>query len=150
MGLGGTSSQLTVWLFGERQPLEWELKVNEWYSVCLTWSASARRLRTYINGTSVSEAPVNRILPHQLAGNGTLTLGASHYVNNEGDVLAETGNNLLGEIGLFRIWSREWSAAELRRQSCADGDVVSWDLRQWKYSCPPVPDKSIHCGKYSQ
>ncbi|XP_035506328.2 adhesion G-protein coupled receptor G4 isoform X1 [Scophthalmus maximus] len=146
LGLGGTSSQLTVWLFGERQPLEWELKVNEWYSVCLTWSASARRLRTYINGTSVSEAPVNRILPHQLAGNGTLTLGASHYVNNEGDVLAETGNNLLGEIGLFRIWSREWSAAELRRQSCADGDVVSWDLRQWKYSCPPVPDKSIHCA----
>ncbi|XP_034454866.1 adhesion G-protein coupled receptor G4 [Hippoglossus hippoglossus] len=146
LGLGGSGPQLTVWLFGEKKPLVWELKVKEWYSVCLTWSGRARRLRTYINGTLLHEAPVNPDLPQQLGPNGTLTLGVSHNVNTNGEVQPESGNNLLGEIGLFRIWSREWSAEELRKQSCADGDVVRWDQRQWKHKCPPVPDNSLNCA----
>ncbi|XP_062249160.1 adhesion G-protein coupled receptor G4 isoform X1 [Platichthys flesus] len=146
LGLGGSGSELTVWLFGERVPLLLELKVKEWYSVCLTWSGRARRLRTYINGTLLHEAPVNPNLPQQLAPNGTLTLGVSHNVNTNGEVQPESGNNLLGEIGRFRIWSREWSAEELSGQSCADGDVVRWDQRQWKHGCPPVPDNSLHCA----
>ncbi|XP_042274178.1 uncharacterized protein LOC121901450 [Thunnus maccoyii] len=44
------------------------------------------------------------------------------------------------------MWAREWSAEELKRQSCADGDVLSWDLRQWKYNCPPEPDNNLHCA----
>ncbi|TKS72207.1 G-protein coupled receptor G4 [Collichthys lucidus] len=60
----------------------------------------------------------------QLTPNGTLTLGVSHYVNSNGVVEPETGNNLLGEISLFRMWAREWSAEELRGHRCADGDVL--------------------------
>lgn len=149
LGLRGTGAHLAVWLFGEEMPLEKELKLKEWYSVCLTWSGRYRRLRVYINGTSQLEAPVNPKLPQQLAQNGTLTLGVSHYVNINGEVQKENGKDLLGEIGLFRMWAREWSAGELGGQSCADGDVVSWDLRQWKYNCPPEPDNNLHCGKYS-
>ncbi|XP_069388135.1 adhesion G-protein coupled receptor G6 isoform X2 [Paralichthys olivaceus] len=145
LGLGGSGSHLTVWLFGKRELLLWELKVKEWSSVCLTWSGRARRLRTYINGTLLHEA-VNLEPPQILAPNGTLTLGISHNVNANGEVQPESGNNLLGEIGRFRVWSREWSAEELRRQSCADGDVVRWDQQQWKHSCPPVPDNSLHCA----
>lgn len=147
LGLQGTSARLDVWLFGEKQRLERELKLHEWHSVCLTWSGRDRRLRVYVNGTSQHEASVNPILPQQLAQNGTLTLGVSHYVDAYGNVKAETGSNLLGEIGLFRMWAREWSAEEMRGQSCADGDVVSWDTRQWKYGCPPEPDNNLYCGK---
>lgn len=148
LGLGGKGPQLIVWLFGRAQRLKWELKQYQWSSVCFTWSGQAQRLRTYINGSLLEETSVNPITPHQLTPNGTLTLGASHYVNAHGEVLAENGNNLLGEIGLFRIWSREWSGEELSSHSCADGDVVSWDRQQWLYNCPPKPDNSLHCGKY--
>uniref|UniRef100_A0A3Q3MS27 Pentraxin (PTX) domain-containing protein n=1 Tax=Mastacembelus armatus TaxID=205130 RepID=A0A3Q3MS27_9TELE len=148
LGLGGISSYLTVWLFGQEHHIEVELKLDEWHSVCLTWSGQAQRLRIYINGTCLHEAPVKPSLRQELAQNGTLTLGVSHYVDANGEVQQESGNNLLGDIGLFGIWEREWGAEELRRPSCADGDVVSWDLRQWKHTCPPVPDNSLYCGKY--
>lgn len=148
LGLQGTHSHLSVWLFGEEQVLKTELQLHKWYSVCLTWSGQAKRLRVYINRSSHSEISVNATLPTQLAESGTLTLGMSHYMDAFGEVKPEGGNNLLGDIGLFRMWAREWSAEEMMEQSCADGDVVSWDAKQWKYSCPPVPDSSLHCGKY--
>ncbi|KAA8588760.1 hypothetical protein FQN60_010105, partial [Etheostoma spectabile] len=81
------------------------------------------RLQIYVDGTSQLEASVSPIRP-QLAPNGTLTLGVSHFININGDVQPENGKELLGEIGLFRMWAREWSAEDLRGQSCADGDVM--------------------------
>ncbi|KAM9849666.1 adhesion G-protein coupled receptor G6 [Aulostomus maculatus] len=146
LGLGGRNATLIVWLFGEEWHLNKKIQLKEWHSVCLTWSGQARRLRIYINGTMQKENFVNDTQPQQLESNGTLTLGVSHFIDANGAVKAENGNNLLGEIGLFRMWAREWSSEELRRQSCADGDVVSWDLRQWNYSCPPVPDSSLNCA----
>ncbi|XP_067455735.1 adhesion G-protein coupled receptor G6 [Thunnus thynnus] len=146
LGLGGTGAELSVWLFGEEWLIKKELKLHKWHSVCLTWSGKAQRLRIYVNGNSQHEATVNPIPPKQLAQNGTLTLGVSHYVDKNGEVQRENGKDLLGEIGLFRMWAREWSAEELKRQSCADGDVLSWDLRQWKYNCPPEPDNNLHCA----
>ncbi|PWA18670.1 hypothetical protein CCH79_00005668, partial [Gambusia affinis] len=82
----------------------------------------------------------------QLAQNGTLTLGVSHSVLPNGELKPESGNSLLGEIGLFRMWGKEWSTEEVSSLGCADGDVVSWDLRQWKNDCPPVPDNNLTCG----
>ncbi|XP_037635374.1 adhesion G-protein coupled receptor G6 [Sebastes umbrosus] len=149
LGLRGTKTQLTAWLFGEEHSLKWDLKLHEWYSFCVTWSGPARRLRIYINGTSQLKAPLSSVTrPLQLAPNGTLTLGVSHYVNTEGELQPQTGTNLLGEIGLFRMWAREWSAEELMEQSCADGDVVRWDLQQWKHNlhCPPEPDNDLRCA----
>lgn len=148
LGLRGTSGHLAVWLFGEEQHFERELKMHEWHSVCLTWSGQAQRLRLYINGTSHNETSVNPLLPQQLAQNGTLTLGVSHYIDPYGNLKAESGNNLFGEISLFRMWAREQSAEEVRGQSCADGDVVSWDMKEWSSGCPPVPDNNTYCGKY--
>ncbi len=146
LGLCGTSTQMTASLFGEELHLQRELKLNEWHSICLTWSGQTQRLRVYINGTSHKEQSVKPI--QQLAQNGTLTLGVSHYVDANGEVQAESGTDLLGEIGLFRMWAREWSPEELTGQSCADGDVVSWDTQQWKYKCTPKPDDNLHCGEY--
>ncbi|XP_011478260.1 adhesion G-protein coupled receptor G4 [Oryzias latipes] len=145
LGLGGKGPQITVWMFGRQWHfLKW-LKLNEWYSICLTWSSRARRLRVYINGMVQLESPLYPNLPLWLAGNGTLTLGVSHYVAANNEVRPESGSNLLGEIGLFRMWSRELGAAELWGLGCTDGDVVSWDQRQWKNTCPPEPDHDLHC-----
>lgn len=147
LGLGGAGPQITVWMFGRQWHfLKW-LKLDEWYSICLTWSSRARRLRVYINGLVQLESPLYPSLPLQLAESGTLTLGMSHYVAPNNQVRPESGSNLLGEIGLFRMWSTEWSAAELWDLGCADGDVVGWDQRQWKNTCPPEPDHNLHCRK---
>ncbi|XP_061581599.1 adhesion G-protein coupled receptor G4 [Cololabis saira] len=145
LGLAATSERLTVWLFGQFWQLPKVLKLNEWHSICLTWSSKARRLRFYINEKIKLDVNVDPGLPQQLAHNGTLTLGQSHYVGADGNVWPEYGNNLQGEIGLFRMWGKEWSPMEVRRLGCADGDVLSWDLRQWKHDCPLTPDDSLHC-----
>ncbi|KAM9356679.1 adhesion G-protein coupled receptor G6 [Symphorus nematophorus] len=145
LGLRGKGADLEVRLFEEKHLLEKKLIQDEWYSVCLTWSGRAPRLRVYINGTSQHEALLNSELPRELSSKGTLTLGVPHYVEN-GQVMIEHGADLIGEIGLFRMWARERSPEELRGQSCADGDVVSWDAKQWKYSCNPLPDNNLQCA----
>lgn len=149
LGLVGTPRELTTWLFGKEYQVSMKLKLNEWYTICLTWSDQDQELRTYVNGLVVLEkhlAP-GKDLHHKLAKNGTLTLGVSHYISVNGELQVESGNKLLGEIGLFRMWGRKWSAEELMGQNCAEGDVLGWDLQQWKYDCPPEPDNSLHCGK---
>ncbi|XP_076595857.1 adhesion G protein-coupled receptor G4a [Chaetodon auriga] len=136
LGLQGTAKHLAVWLFGDELRLDTELKLYEWNSVCLTWSGAAQRLRVYVNGTSRPVASLKPTLQQQLAQNGTLTLGVTHYIDGNGKMKLESGNNLLGEIGLFSMWSRERSAEELSGQSCADGDVLSWDTKQWQvFAC---------------
>ncbi|XP_049610927.1 adhesion G-protein coupled receptor G2 isoform X2 [Syngnathus scovelli] len=145
LGLKGTGSQLVVLLFGHEWSLDLRLKVQQWFSVCLTWSGRSSRLRVFLNGTLRSEAFLENAQQH-LAENGTLTLGVSHYVDASGAVQVENGNNLLGEISQFRMWASEWSEEELRKRTCADGDVVSWDLRQWKHDCLPENDYNLHCA----
>ncbi|KAL6117451.1 adgrg4 [Pungitius sinensis] len=146
LGLEGTGTQTSAWLFGERHDLARGLKLNEWHAVCLTWSGRARRLRIYVNGANEYDAAVSPGLPRRLALSGTLTLGQSHFINAGGEVQPVSGTDLLGEIGLFRMWAREWSGEQLRGRSCADGDVVRWDLSQWKNNCPPEPDHRLQCA----
>ncbi|KAM4555690.1 adhesion G-protein coupled receptor G2 [Odontesthes bonariensis] len=145
LGIEGSAEKLEVWLFGKKWPLQKKLKLDEWYSICLTWSGQAQRLRTYINGTMLLDESLKNSTRQKLILRGTLTLGVSHFVHND-EVQPESGTNLIGNIGLFRMWGREFSAEELLGLCCADGDVVSWDQRQWKYACPPQPDDSLHCA----
>nr|XP_029133553.1 adhesion G-protein coupled receptor G4 isoform X4 [Labrus bergylta] len=145
LGLQGKGQKGSVWLFGRKVPLTKELKSDKWYSVCVTWSGRAQRLRVYIDGDKELEVSVAPLSPQHLAPNGTLTLGVSHYVLNS-EVQEEDGKGLFGDIGLFRMWARERSAEEIKENNCSDGDVVSWDLRQWKYNCPPEPDSHLHCA----
>ncbi|XP_041653807.1 adhesion G-protein coupled receptor G4 [Cheilinus undulatus] len=145
LGLQGTSRMVLVWLFGKEKHFNKELKSDKWYSFCVTWSGRAHRLRLYIDGEKEPEVLLDPPSSLHLAPNGSLTLGASHFVSN-GKVQLENGKDLIGDIGRFRIWNREWSTDEMKGESCADGDVVSWDLRQWHYNCPPEDDSSLHCA----
>lgn len=149
LGLQGTRSHLSIWLFGQEHRLKADLKVHEWYSICLSWCSHEHRLRVIVNAASHAEVSPSSPQPKRLAPGGTLTLGASHYVDGSGEVKAELGNNLLGEIGVFKMWASSWTAEELENMRCVDGDVVSWDTKQWDYNCPPVTDSSLKCGKYS-
>lgn len=147
LGLQGNGSDLAVWLFGAKHRVDRKLEPKKWHSVCITWSGPAQRLRVYINGASQREVSLDSTIRQRLARNGTLTLGVSHDVDVEGRVQAESGQSLLGEIGRFRMWAREWSPEEMKTPSCADGDVLFWDVRQWKRGCPLEPDHSSKCGK---
>ncbi|XP_017263583.2 adhesion G-protein coupled receptor G4 [Kryptolebias marmoratus] len=146
--LEGTRSELTVWLFGLKYQFDKALSLNEWHTICLTWSDQDQKLGLYVDRLVLGETRlppwVHR--PRQLAQNGTLTLGMSHFVQGNGELKLENGNKLIGEISLFRIWGRKRSAEELNRLDCAEGDVASWDLQQWIGRCPHEPDSSLYCG----
>uniref|UniRef100_A0A3B4FZT0 Pentraxin n=1 Tax=Pundamilia nyererei TaxID=303518 RepID=A0A3B4FZT0_9CICH len=101
LGLGGKNGKLFVKLFGHEWQYENNLTVNEWHSVCLTWSGQAQRLRISINSTFLIEICLTT--SQQLSKNGTLTLGVSHYVNANGEIQPETGTNLVGEIALISL-----------------------------------------------
>ncbi|XP_054886866.1 adhesion G-protein coupled receptor G6-like [Poeciliopsis prolifica] len=147
LGIEGNNSHLKIWHLGKQYQVREDLSLKKWYSICLTWSGKNQRLKVYLNGHTVKNLGFySDDAQQQLAQNGTLTLGVSHNVLPNGELRPESGNNLLGEIGLFRMWGKEWSAEEVSSLGCADGDVVSWDLRQWKNDCPPVPDNSLTCG----
>lgn len=148
LGLQGTLSHLSIWLFGQEQRLKADLKLHEWNSICLSWCSHEHRFRVIVNAASHADLSPRSPQPKRLAPGGTLTLGAPHYVDPSGEVKAERGNNLLGEIGLFKMWASAWTAEDLEEMKCVDGDVVSWDTKQWQYSRPPVTDSSLKCGKY--
>nr|XP_046178718.1 adhesion G-protein coupled receptor G4-like [Oncorhynchus gorbuscha] len=146
LGLAGRGGLLVAWLFGHEWSVPEDLPLEHWQNVCLTWSSNSERLRLYINGSSRLDAHVNASLSRQLAHNGTLTLGVSHNIV-DGVMEFEDGKNFLGDISLFRMWGREQTAEEVRAHSCADGNVVSWDTRDWDYqSCLPEDDTSLQCA----
>ncbi|XP_029515546.2 adhesion G-protein coupled receptor G4-like [Oncorhynchus nerka] len=146
LGLAGRGGLLVAWLFGQEWSVPEDLPLEHWQNVCLTWSSNSERLRLYINGSSRLDAHVNASLSRQLAHNGTLTLGVSHNIV-DGVMEFEDGKNFLGDISLFRMWGREQTAEEVRAHSCADGNVVSWDTRDWDYqSCLPEDDTSLQCA----
>ncbi|CAL8269840.1 unnamed protein product [Boreogadus saida] len=149
LGLEGDDKHLTAVLFGARWPLNESLTSKVWQSVCLTWSAASRHLRLYVNGTRRLDQAVDPPASGRLAPNGTLTLAWPHSVDQNGTVWREDGKTLMGGIGLFRMWAREWRAEEIRLLGCVEGDVVSWDARHWNHrspaSCPPKEDTSLHC-----
>lgn len=149
LGLQGTRTHLSIWLFGKERRLSADLKLHDWHSICLSWSGHGQRLRVMVNATSEAEVALIPPGPRRLAPGGSLTLGTSHYLDASGQVKAEAGSELLGEIGSFRMWAGERRPEELEELECADGDVVSWDSKQWKHSCPPVADGSLKCGKYN-
>lgn len=54
LGLGGRSGRLVVWLFGT----EWttprvNLRLSQWYSLCLTWTQTKDRPALYVDGNPV-------------------------------------------------------------------------------------------------
>ncbi|KAL0974130.1 hypothetical protein UPYG_G00216040 [Umbra pygmaea] len=146
LGLAGQNNQLVARLFGQQWPVAKDLPLGHWQVVCLTWSSYSERLRLYINGSRCLDAHVNASLPRQLVHNGTLTLGASHN-KVDGVLDLEDGKELLGFVSLFRMWSQELTAEELWDNRCVDGNVVSWDARNWDYkTCRLEYDSSLQCA----
>ncbi|XP_076148909.1 adhesion G protein-coupled receptor G4a [Alosa pseudoharengus] len=149
LGLTGSRKQLKVWLFGKENTVDLveDLALHQWHTICLTWSATAKKLKVYLNDSSLKEIHING---SQLAGCGMLTLGVSHNVLG-GVMNYETGKELMGSATLFRMWSRVLAGAELAALRCVEGDVVRWSQRDWGNGpqsasyCQAEPDSNLIC-----
>ncbi|XP_028816759.1 adhesion G-protein coupled receptor G4 [Denticeps clupeoides] len=142
LGLTGSNGRLNVWLFGAMLDVEEDLPLHQWHTICLTWSSSNSRLQVYINGSLHMDEAVNGSL---LLGNGTLTLGVSHSLVN-GEMVYETGTELMGDITLFRMWSQHMGHKELESHKCVEGDMFTWSERDWIHQgCQLVPDNRLTC-----
>ncbi|XP_068187856.1 uncharacterized protein [Antennarius striatus] len=155
LGLGGMSGRIVVWIFG----MEWttnpiNFNVSRWYSLCLTWTCDKDRPVLYIDGVPenimsaqgkdtaplISSSPCSKLAP-----NGTLTLGAEHFLVN-GIILINPFTLLPGKLSLFRLWGRERSEQQVTSLRCTEGELIRWQRGDWNTkSCAPLPDPSLHC-----
>ncbi|XP_051258099.1 adhesion G-protein coupled receptor G4 [Dicentrarchus labrax] len=155
LGLEGKLGHLVVWLFGTKWTATLvDLRVSNWYSLCLTWTHTKDRPALYINGNSVDIKAAHdvettpSISPSccKLAPNGTLTLGAPHILVN-GNIRIIPFTGLLMKLSLFRLWGRERSKQEVTSLKCTEGDLVKWEGGDWDITgtCAPLPDSSLEC-----
>lgn len=147
-GLEGNKDRLTIRLLGRRWTSKSKLQLGVWYSVCITWSEFELTPHLYVNGHSVdvhyTSSELMTLGDEELAANGILTLGASHFVL-DGEVNAVSGTNFLGSVTLFRMWREKLSAIQVK-QHCVEGDVVRWNTTDWiTRGCAPVRDDR-QCG----
>lgn len=146
LGLAGVGGNLKASIFGQEWIVAYDLTLNTWHTVCLTWSSHARLFQVIVDGSNYT-FQLNETFPRSLATNGTLTLGVSHSFVG-GVIDFETGKNLLGDLYLFRMWGEQLSARQLEEWKCVDGNIVTWKEQDWQYQgCPPMPDASLKCGK---
>lgn len=145
LGLAGIGGNLKASIFGQEWIVAYDLPLNTWHTICLTWSSHARLFQVIVDGSNHT-FHLNETFPRFLATKGTLTLGVSHRFVG-GVIDFETGKNLLGYLYLFRMWGEQLSAQQLEAWKCVDGNIVMWREQDWKYrGCQPIPDASLKCG----
>ncbi|KAL1266599.1 hypothetical protein QQF64_002274 [Cirrhinus molitorella] len=152
VGLKGRGPDLQIILFG-RIWTNWDnlISLENWHSICMTWSKSMTEPKAYVNGTEVELKAQTKGLPLSpyccsVAGGGTLTLAVAHdFVKNR--ISIETGTELKGSLSLFRVWGRVRSAEDINGMACTDGDILHWEERIWNKSpdCMPVKDVTQKC-----
>ncbi|KAM6983634.1 uncharacterized protein LKV04_011561 [Tautogolabrus adspersus] len=151
LGFGAKQGRLVVWLCGaEWITADLALPVSQWHSLCLTWAHTKDRPALFIEGKpiemseahSLDTAPSVHPSCRKLAPNGTLTLGASHYLV-DGNINIIPFTRLLGSLAQFRLWGREQEVTSLR---CTEGDFVKWEKDNWDTQvCAPLSDRSLQC-----
>ncbi|KAI4897297.1 hypothetical protein NFI96_024664, partial [Prochilodus magdalenae] len=145
LGLAGRGGNLKAWLFGTEYTVAHDLPLQNWHTVCLTWSTHSRHFKLIVNGSVSLKQKLDKLSSSSLAPNGTLTLGESHsFVGGIMDF--ETGTNLMGAITKFRMWRQELSPQQLEEWECVSGNVVTWSKNDWEYQgCPPIEDPRLKC-----
>ncbi|KAL6480239.1 hypothetical protein MHYP_G00112720 [Metynnis hypsauchen] len=145
LGLAGKGGNLKAWLFGNEWTVAYDLPLQNWHTVCLTWSNHTRRFQLIVNGSVGLSSKLNDLAPSTLAPNGTLTLGVTHSFVG-GVMNFETGTNFMGEITMFRMWQQELNPQQLAEWKCVSGNVVTWSKNDWEYhGCLPITDNRLKC-----
>ncbi|KTG46792.1 hypothetical protein cypCar_00006904 [Cyprinus carpio] len=130
------------------------VSLDNWHSICMTWSNSMTEPKVYINGTKVELKPQSKgtaLHPNccSVAAGGTLTLAVAHnFVKNK--ISIETGTELKGSLSLFRVWKRARSAQDISTMACTDGDMLHWEKRIWNKAedCKPIQDLTQKCAVF--
>ncbi len=154
LGLKGQGSELQIIMFGTVWTKSDIVSLENWHSVCMTWSNSMTEPNVYVNGTKVELKPqsTGTALPSHccsVAAGGTLTLAVAHnFVKNK--ISFETGTELKGSLSLFRVWGRVRSAQDISGMACTDGDVLHWEKLIWDkaHNCTPLQDVTQKCSKW--
>lgn len=145
LGLAGNGGNLKASLFGKEWIVAYDLHINNWHTVCLTWSSHTRLFQVNVN-EDIFKYNLNETSPRFLAANGTLTLGVSHSFVG-GDIVFETGKNFLGYMSLFRMWGVQMSPLQLEARKCVDGNIATWRTQDWDYPKCSLEDDNLTCGE---
>ncbi|KAK9968314.1 hypothetical protein ABG768_002645 [Culter alburnus] len=151
LGMKGHGKDLYIIMFGRVWTISSVVSLENWHSVCMTWSKSMTEPKVYVNGSKVvlkAQFEGMALHPHYhiVAGGGTLTLAVAHnFVKDKINI--ETGTELKGSLSQFRVWKHVRSAEDISGKTCTDGDVLHWDERIWKEikDCQPIDDNTQQC-----
>ncbi|XP_052422593.1 adhesion G-protein coupled receptor G4 isoform X1 [Carassius gibelio] len=151
LGLKGFGEELHIIMFGRVWTKSSVVSLDNWHSICMTWSKSMTEPKVYVNGTKVELKPQSETALHpyccSVAAGGTLTLAVAHnFVKNK--ISIETGTELKGSLSLFRMWKQVRSAQEISTMACTDGDMLHWEKRIWNKAqdCTPLQDVTQKCN----
>ncbi|XP_059394592.1 adhesion G-protein coupled receptor G4-like [Carassius carassius] len=151
LGLKGFGEELHIIMFGRVWTKSSVVTLDNWHSICMTWSKSMTEPKVYVNGTKVELKPQSETALHpyccSVAAGGTLTLAVAHnFVKNK--ISIETGTELKGSLSLFRMWKQVRSAQEISTMACTDGDMLHWEKRIWNKAqdCTPIQDVTQKCN----
>lgn len=153
LGMKGHGKDLYIIMFGRVWTISSVVSLENWHSVCMTWSKSMIEPKVYVNGSKMvlkAQFEGMAVQPHYhiVAGGGTLTLAVAHsFVKDKINI--ETGTELKGSLSQFRMWKHVRSAENISGKTCTDGDVLHWDERIWNEitDCRPIHDDTQQCGK---
>ncbi|XP_056103665.1 adhesion G-protein coupled receptor G4 [Rhinichthys klamathensis goyatoka] len=151
LGMKGSGSELYIIMFGRVWTKSSVVSLDNWHSVCMTWSKSMTEPKVYVNGSKVdlkAQSKETALDPdyHSVAAGGTLTLAVAHNFS-KGEMNIETGKELKGSLSMFRVWKRERSAEDISGLTCTDGDVLHWEEQIWDnvMDCKPTLDITQQC-----
>ncbi|CAM4729996.1 unnamed protein product [Leuciscus chuanchicus] len=151
LGMKGSGSNLNIIMFGRVWTKSSVVSLDNWHSVCMTWSKSMTEPKVYVNGSKVdlkAQSTETALYPdyHRVAAGGTLTLAVAHNFSN-GEMNIETGKELKGSLSLFRVWKHERTAEDISGLTCTDGDVLHWEEQIWDnvMHCKPIQDITQQC-----
>lgn len=116
-----------------------ELKIDTWYTVCLTWKNITRQLEVYVNGEGVNKFDTNTNDP--LRGRGSLVLGSNRF--RKAGIIGQS-TNFVGELYNFQMWNYARSPNEMN--DCSEGNVFSWTKELWNFYTV-MEDNELRCGK---
>lgn len=149
LGMKGHGKDLYIIMFGRVWTISSVVSLENWHSVCMTWSTSMTEPKVYVNGSKVVlKGMALHSHYHIVAGGGTLTLAVAHNFVKD-NINIETGTELKGSLSQFRMWKHVRSAEDISGKTCIDGDFLHWEERIWKEvtDCQPIHDIKQQCGK---
>ncbi|XP_077346553.1 adhesion G-protein coupled receptor G4 [Lithobates pipiens] len=139
LGLGFLAKgSFQIFHLGVHYEFELDLKIETWYTICLTRNSITGKLEAYVNGEHVFHIKSSN---DPVKGGGSLVLGCNHS-RKAGNISLIKYTNFIGELYNFQMWNYSRSPNEM--YDCSEGNLLSWTKELWNFNT--TIDEKLRCA----